>query len=157
MSDRDSRTSIMDSIRKIVRSLRLASSAVEKDLGLSTAQLFVLQQLSEGQCLSINELAARTHTHQSSVSVVVARLHDQGLVSRTPSPEDGRRMEVSLTAKGRNLCKKAPRAAQESILQAISALTLAEQKTLDTLLDKLVRGSSFDLEPASLFFEDDNQ
>ncbi|MFL5815701.1 MAG: MarR family winged helix-turn-helix transcriptional regulator [Bdellovibrionia bacterium] len=156
MNNGDIRTSIMDSIRKIVRSLRLASSAAEKDLGLNAAQLFVLQQLTEGQRLSINEIAARTHTHQSSVSVVVGRLHDQGLVSRAPSSEDGRRMEVSLTTKGRNLCKKAPRAAQENMLGAISALTPEEQKTLAVLLDKLVRGSSFDREPASLFFEDDS-
>jgi hypothetical protein len=43
------------------------------------------------------------------------------------------------------------------MLKAISALTPDEQQTLDHLLDKLVRGSSFDTEPASLFFEDDTQ
>jgi len=157
MPDLETRTSIMDSIRKIVRALRLASTAAEKSLGLSAAQLFVLQQLSDGQRLSINELADRTHTHQSSVSVIVARLLEQGLVSRTPSPEDGRRMDVELTAKGKTLSKKAPRATQESILTAISSLSSQEQKTLDKLLVKLVEASSLDLEPASLFFEEDSK
>jgi len=78
-------------------------------------------------------------------------------VSRTPSPEDGRRMEVELTATGKTLSKKAPRATQESILMAISSLSSQEQKTLDKLLVKLVEASSIDLEPASLFFEEDSK
>src|SRR5881296_2175368 len=61
---------ILDSIRRLVRLLRLADRAAQNELGLSGAQLFVLQELGKTPSLSLNELAERTRTDQSSVSVV---------------------------------------------------------------------------------------
>src|SRR5690242_2450699 len=83
--------SILDAIRKIVKSLREASKSTEKRMGLSAAQLFVLQKIAESdKPLSINELAERTLTHQSSVSVVVTKLVNHKLVERLPSKLDAR-------------------------------------------------------------------
>src|SRR5438105_26745 len=88
-TDRGSETrSILDSIRRIVRALRLADRAAEKRLGLSGAQLFVLHKLAVGPALSLNELADRTLTHQSSVSVVVQRLVKRKLAARARSGKD---------------------------------------------------------------------
>src|SRR5258708_7219015 len=61
-------------------------------------------------------------THQSSVSVVVGRLVERGLVARRPSKSDRRRLELSLTQKGRRLIARAPDAAQERLLGAIEEL-----------------------------------
>src|SRR3954449_11206732 len=76
---------VMDAIRRIVRVLRVSSRAAEKQGGLSGAQLFVLHKLADAPALSLNELADRTRTHQSSVSVVVQRLVDRELVARARS------------------------------------------------------------------------
>src|SRR5262249_57297587 len=73
----------MNAIRSIVRAQRINTRAVELKMGSSLAQLFVLQQLAERSADSLNELAERTATHQSSVSVVVRRLVERGLVART--------------------------------------------------------------------------
>src|SRR4051812_46537197 len=81
--------SILNSMRRIVQILRVASRAAEKDVGLSGAQLWVLHKLAEGPVISLNELAERTCTHQSSVSVVVYGLVERGLVARTRSSSDG--------------------------------------------------------------------
>src|SRR2546423_1235142 len=62
---------VLDSIRQIVRSLRVASRAAEKDVGLSSAQLLVLQRLARAKSMSLNDLADETQTHQSSTSVIV--------------------------------------------------------------------------------------
>ncbi len=64
----------MDCIRHIFKALRVSSSQLEKELGLSAAQIFVLRKLCEEPGLSINDLAVRTTTHQSSVSVVVKKV-----------------------------------------------------------------------------------
>src|SRR4051794_22052590 len=99
ISKRDDVRAVLDSIRRIVRELRLSSRAAEKHVGLSGAQLFVLQKLAEGGCaLSLNELADRTLTHQSSVSVVVQKLAERRLIKTFRSSQDGRRVELSLTA-----------------------------------------------------------
>ena len=79
---------VLDSIRRIVRALRESSRKTERSVGLGAAQLFVLQRLAGAPPLSINELADRTLTHQSSVSVVVSRLVRAGLVARTRAAAD---------------------------------------------------------------------
>lgn len=94
---------VLNSIRKIVQALRTSSRLAEKSIGLSGAQLFVIQKLGEAENMSVNELAERTHTHQSSVSVVVRRLVEQKYVTRTQSKKDARKTELSLTQKGKAL------------------------------------------------------
>src|SRR3954469_8533224 len=85
---------ILDAVRRIVRTLHESSRAAEKSLGLTGAQLFVLQKLADAPGLSLNALAAQTHTHQSSVSTVVSRLVERGLVLRPAAADDGRRLEL---------------------------------------------------------------
>ena len=65
---------VMDALRRIVRALRISARAVEARLGINSAQVFVLHQLKKQDASSIDELAERTLTHQSSVSAVVGRL-----------------------------------------------------------------------------------
>lgn len=147
---------ILDAIRRIFRSLRESSRAAESELGLSGAQLLVLQFLKSGKPLSINDLAERTQTHQSSVSVVVTKLADRGLVRRFESAEDGRKVEIGLTTAGTKiLAKKSPMLAQEALFNAISELSNPQQKQLAELLRKVVESAGFANEPATLFFEDD--
>src|ERR1041384_4256440 len=88
---------ILDSIRRLVRLLRLADRAAQNELGLSGAQLFVLQELGKTPSLSLNELAERTRTDQSSVSVVVTRLVAAGLVARDRDSRDARRLVLPPT------------------------------------------------------------
>ena len=100
---------ILDSFRRIVHVLRLFDIEAQRRLGLSGAQVFVLEKLKEAGGISINELAGRTHTHQSSVSVIVQKLVGLKLVERAASATDGRRVELFLTTKGEGLLASAPR------------------------------------------------
>lgn len=154
-SRKDSQRDILEAIRRILRALRISSRAAESDLGLSGAQLLVLQILASAESLSINELAERTRTHQSSVSTVVSRLADRGFVKRSPSPEDARRVEVSIKPAGLRLVEKAPVLAQEKLFEAIAGLSPAKQKSLAVLLNEVVENAGFAEGPASMFFEDE--
>ena len=145
---------VMDAIRSIVQLLRLSSRACEKLVGLSGAQLFVLQQLKQGPAASIAELARRTLTHQSSVSVVVTRLAERGLVSRRTSQQDARRTEIALTAAGRALVRRAPRTAQAQLLEAVDRLEPVDRRLLARGLATLARDAGASVEAPPLFFED---
>jgi DNA-binding MarR family transcriptional regulator len=147
---------ILDSIRKIVRALRLSSRSVEKHFGLSGAQLFVLQKLKETSTLTINELAERTLTHQSSVSVVVSRLVEKDLVKRSLSKKDARKIEVTLTSSGKKLLKSPHQTAQERLVGAVEKFSPQEQEYLATLLEKMLAIAELDEVPATLFFEEDS-
>src|SRR3954471_11585894 len=126
----DETRAILDAVRRIVRSLHESSRAAEKTLGLSGAQLFVLQRLADAPGLSLNALAEQTHTHQSSVSTVVSRLVERGLVLRAPAPEDARRLELRVSAEGRRLAARAPDAAQTRLIHAIEQLPASRRRTL---------------------------
>jgi DNA-binding MarR family transcriptional regulator len=143
----------MDALRRIVRALRLAAVEVEREVGISVAQLFVLRQLTDGRPRSINELAAATATDPSTVSGVVRRLVDGGLVRREVSREDGRRAEVSLTAAGAALVARAPSVPQSKMVAALGALPRARRRAL---ADGLVAiAEKMGAEAAPLFFEDE--
>lgn len=145
----------LDAIRRLVRMLRVSARASEDRLGLSGARLFVLQQLAEAGPCSINELAERTFTHQSSVSVVVSRLIEAGLVSRRPSAEDGRRAEVSLTPEGQGLLRTAPPMAQAQLIAGLRRLEPGRRTALAEGLTALVRELGLEQQTAPLFFEDE--
>jgi len=145
---------VLNSLRQIVRSLRVASRAAEQRVGLSGAQLFVLQCLARHSPCSVNELAARTATDQSSVSVVVSRLVSLRHVRRTTSKADRRRVDLSLTRSGRALLESAPEAAQDRLIASLSQLPKAEIKTLSRLLGRVVEAADASEQVPSLFFEE---
>lgn len=142
---------VLDALRAIIQELRTSAVACEKRCGLSAAQLFVLHVLREEQELSLNELAARTMTHQSSASVVVRKLEEQGLVVKTPSETDRRRLVLRLTVAGRRLATRAPRPVQELLIQRLQALVRRDRRALAGLLERIAPRP---VEAPSMFFEE---
>lgn len=146
-------TAVFNDLRRIVRALRESSRAAERQLGVTSAQLFVLRALAGTQARSLNELAARTHTHQSTVSVVVKRLVARRLVRRSPSALDRRRIELSVTERGRTLLKRAPLAAQDVLIDGLDRLTDRERDALATTLRRLVAAMGLRTATPTMFFE----
>jgi len=128
----------LDAFRHIVQALR-AGRAGERRTGLSSAQLFALQQIAEHPDASINDIAAFTFTHQSSVSVVIQRLVRQRLVAKVAATDDRRRLSLALTMKGRRVLGRAPVAVQEHLIAAISALPAADRRALARSLGFVAR------------------
>jgi DNA-binding MarR family transcriptional regulator len=147
----DETRAVLDALRRIVRTLRTHGASSH---GESAAGLFVLQTLADGGTLSVNEIAARTHTHQSSASVVVKRLVRRKLVRRARSVDDGRRVEMTLAPRGAELLKRAPRAPQERLVAGLDALAPVERARLAASLAALVRAMGIDGDAPSMFFEE---
>lgn len=149
----------LDAIRKLIRALGESARMAQGRSGISGAQLFIVRVLAaQPGGLSINELAERTMTHQSSVSVVVTRLAARGLVTRSPSPDDRRRQIVTLTSRGRTLHRTAPAVAQEMLVAAIRALSPARRRALATSLRALTETLGLaDQTAAPMFFEEEDR
>lgn len=145
---------VLDGIRRIVQSLRHSSREAERRAGLTAAQLFVLGKLGETGCSSLNELADRTFTHQSTVSTVVSRLVDQRLIARQAAPEDRRRLTLSLTARGRRVLAAAPDAAQDALIAAVSALPSAARRQAGQALGQIASALADPRERTRMFFDD---
>jgi DNA-binding MarR family transcriptional regulator len=159
---RESLIDALNAIRRIVRALRLASTATERALGVSGAQLFVLQQLAEGTPakgagLSIADLAARTATDPSSVSVVVSRLVERKLAARRVSKLDARRAEVVITAAGLRLLRKAPEPIQAKLIEGLASLPPARLRAVVAGLQAVVAAMGALDGEAPMFFEEEAQ
>jgi DNA-binding MarR family transcriptional regulator len=152
----DSIRSVMDALRRVVRDLRLSARDAERSAGISGAQLFVLQSLVDEPASSLNELADRTLTDQSSVSVVVKRLADRKLVARKASPVDARRIELSLTAAGKRLLARCPEPTQARLVRSLRRLSPGELSSLKAGLAALLREMGIENEPPRMFFDEES-
>ncbi len=148
---------ILDDLRRIVRVLRESSRTAERELGVTGAQLFALKAIAQAPSLSLGDLALRTRTHQSTVSVVVKRLVAAGLVRKVAADDDARRAELEITERGRALLRKAPEAGQERLLAGLERLPKARRRALATHLGELALAMGLEGEPAPMFFEDDER
>jgi DNA-binding MarR family transcriptional regulator len=131
---------ILDAVRNLVREIRLRSTATHHGASISAAQAFVLQTLLDAPGLRINDLAEQTSTDQSSVSVVVQKLVDNGLVTKQRSATDARAFEVHLTPAGRAFARKTPVAPQLRLLDGLRKLSASERGHLAELLEQWLDG-----------------
>ena len=149
-------TRSMDAVRAVVRALRINTRAIELEIGISLAQLFVLQQVAQRPATSLNDLAERTATHQSSVSVVVRRLVDRGLVTRRADAADKRRVQIELTPEGRKLLVGAPETIQVRLMSALHQLSPADRKQLALLLSKWLDAAGINYSSPPMMGESDD-
>ena len=143
----------INALRRMVRGLRAAAEAVERDLHVSAAQLFVLSELARVPDQSVKDLAAVTLTTHSTVSQVVAQLISKGLVTRTADASDARRAVLRLTRRGAHLLGRSPRAIQQDLIDGFSSLRVAERRALASGLEKWLTASGLAAVPSSMLFE----
>lgn len=145
---------MLAALRRLVRFLRMPGRATGR-AALTPAQQFVLAQLAPGPAASLRDLADRTLTDPSSVSVVVARLVVLGLVERARDPRDQRRATLALTAAGRRAHARAPILPQVRIVAGLAALPPARRRAIASAMEALVRAAGAEAVPPRMFFEDD--
>jgi DNA-binding MarR family transcriptional regulator len=143
----------LDALRRIVRAGRGSSQAVESRYGVTGAQLFVLQTLAQSPGMAIKDLVGLTLTTNSSVSEVVGRLVDSGLVTRETSDHDRRRKVITLTEGGREIVRHSPRSVQQDLIEGFTKLPPIKQRALGSALNEWCRLSGFATLPASMLFE----
>ena len=148
---------ILDSIRRLVRLLRLTDRAAQSELGLSGAQLFVLHELGKTASMSLSELAEKTRTDQSSVSVVVTRLVSGGFVSRERDKSDARRLVLTLTKTGRAVADKSPPVAQERIIEVLERMPENDLRRFADTFTRLIEDIGEGRGPAPMMFDDLDQ
>lgn len=88
--------------------------------------------------LSPAELAAHTGVTRATITGLVDTLERDGLVTRTPDPEDRRMMAVGLTPRGEKLLQKVLPSHFQKLTSLLEPLSEAERKTLVRLLTKIL-------------------
>jgi DNA-binding MarR family transcriptional regulator len=120
------------SVTRLARRLRR-----EAPTGLSPSQLSALATVDRHRALTLGELAERERVSPPTVTRVVAKLEEDGLLARTADPEDRRVTRVALTAKGRSLVSASRRRKTEWLTTRIAGLSPDERHRLANALDVL--------------------
>lgn len=145
---------ILDCVRVLVREIRISSAATGRATGLSAAQLFVLRVLVREPGISVNVLAERTLTHQSSVSVVVGKLVVAGFIDRRKAAGDARRVALFPTPAGSSLAAgSAEDPIQERFIAALDRLSATTRRRLAADLRCWVAAMGVDAAEPEMFFE----
>lgn len=97
----------------------------------------VLHLLHKQDQLTNSQIVEALDIRPSSVSVMVKKLEDDGLVERHESPDDKRVSLISLTEKGQALITSSHDFKNEFADSLFDGLDAAEQEQLGTLLAKL--------------------
>ncbi len=104
--------------------------------GITSAQLALLEWLIAQPGSNLQGIADGLGLTPPTVSVGVRRLEEVGLLERHPDPTDGRAWQFDLTETGAALCERVQRYRQEKAQRLLAGLTLEEQTTLLTLLER---------------------
>ncbi|MBU0680962.1 MAG: MarR family transcriptional regulator [Proteobacteria bacterium] len=113
---------ILKDFRIIFRSVQAHSRWVEKESGLSAAQLWMMWELFNEPGLTVSGLAHVLSIHQSTCSNMLDKIQKKELVSRDRSLDDQRVVRLYLTEKGSTLLAKAPRPAQGTLTDVLLRL-----------------------------------
>jgi MarR family transcriptional regulator, organic hydroperoxide resistance regulator len=103
---------------RLNHALEKLSSRMDRELGVTAQQRFMLRCIGKYPGLTAGQLAALLHVDPGTVSAALRRLEAKGLLQRHRNPRDRRRASLGLTAQGRAL--DAP--AQHSVEHAVELL-----------------------------------
>jgi MarR family transcriptional regulator, lower aerobic nicotinate degradation pathway regulator len=134
-SGQDHLGDLRDTLVQVSFTLMAALTEVAAEHDLSLTQLRVLGILRDREP-TMADLATFTGLERSTVSGLIDRASQRGLVVRVADPVDGRSVRVSLTEQARGLVPEVTAAIGDRIKPLIGQLTTGEQKRLTALLSK---------------------
>jgi DNA-binding MarR family transcriptional regulator len=119
--------SLRESITRLNRRLRQARAVGD----LTFSQLSALTSLQLAGALTPRELADVERVQPPTMTKIVGKLEDLGLVARTPHPTDRRQVILAATEQGRVVYAQFERARNEWLALQLAELTPDERDTLE--------------------------
>jgi DNA-binding MarR family transcriptional regulator len=132
-------TLLRDAITRLNRRVRQARPVGD----LTFSQLSALTSLQLAGALTPRELADVERVQPPTMTKIVGKLEDRGLVARTPHPTDRRQVILAATEQGRAVYAQFERVRDEWLAQALAELTPDERGTLEAaarILQQVARG-----------------
>jgi DNA-binding MarR family transcriptional regulator len=126
-------------IRRLIQASSLYTKELNKKYQISVPQLNCLLALYESGPLPPSQIAKLILVKSSTVTGIIDRLEQKGLVERKRSSPDRRVIIVELTEGGKTLAKDAPPPIQQKIMDGLKNLSNAELRKIAVSLKMLTR------------------
>ena len=142
--------------RVLVLSNTLARAAARhypRRFGIRLAEWRVIDALHAGRGISASQISQWLQTDKAWVARSVERLIARGYVRRRPDPAHGRRLLLTLSAKGERAYSAIAAAAQRRHDNVLKTLTAEERRMLEGVLGKLQARAEEMLDQPGLGFD----
>jgi DNA-binding MarR family transcriptional regulator len=117
---------LREAIHRLNRRVRQARPVGD----LTFSQLSALTSLQLAGALTPRELADMERVQPPTMTKIVGKLEDRGLVARTPHPTDGRQVILAATEHGRAVFAQFEKARNEWLAVQLAELTPEQRDTL---------------------------
>ncbi|MEU7840232.1 MarR family transcriptional regulator [Micromonospora sp. NPDC049114] len=117
---------LRDAITRLNRRVRRARPVGD----LTVTQVSALTSLRLAGAMTPRELAEVERVQPPTMTKIVAKLEDRGLVRRTPHPTDGRQVILAATEGGQAVLDQFERARDEWLAHRLAALDEDQRETL---------------------------
>jgi len=126
---------LRDAITRVNRRMRQTRPVGD----LTHSQISALQSIALAGALTPRELAEAERVQPPTLTRIVSRLEELGLVVRTPHPSDGRQVILVLSKAGRELLEGYRRSRDEWLAHRLSELSPEERDTVARAAEILAR------------------
>ncbi|MFZ4876778.1 MarR family winged helix-turn-helix transcriptional regulator [Janthinobacterium sp. Mn2066] len=132
------RSLALQNMRVVMRAAQRHSAQIEKQCGVSGAQLWVMQELHDQPGLRMGELATKMSLHQTTASNLVDALVKKSYVRKARDQPDQRVVTLTLTEQGQLVIADAPQPARGLLPSALAQLDAASLAQLNQGLTALL-------------------
>ena len=112
--------------------------AVAKEIGLGTTQVHALEILGSCGAMKMKELAERMGVTTGTLTVLVDKLEEKGLLRRVPHESDRRSYRIELTEEGNQACGRHFRLHDGLTHDLTASFSAEELDTLASLMGRMV-------------------
>jgi DNA-binding MarR family transcriptional regulator len=133
---------VLDFIRRmwaVDHELQRVSKRMVERIGLTAPQRLAVRFIGRHSGVTLGRLAELLHLHAGTVTGIVRKLEELGLVLQTRSAEDTRRRHLTLTAKGRQIDRRRKGTVEAAVKRTASAVSARELATAAAVMDVLAK------------------
>jgi DNA-binding MarR family transcriptional regulator len=125
---------ILTALRRISQAIDVWSRELWHEFGLTAPQLATLREIIAGDNATPVTLASALHLSQPTVTGILHRLEQQGLIKRKRSTADRRSVLAVVTSRGRKLAEQAPPLLRDRFRQELGNISRRQQSDILSVL-----------------------
>jgi MarR family transcriptional regulator, organic hydroperoxide resistance regulator len=139
----------MQGLWAVVHRMERLSKQMGARSGVTGPQRLVLRLITLFPGLSAGELATMLHLHPSTLTGILYRLDEQGLIARSADPHDGRRTIHRPTRRGLRASVASTKTVEGAVAAALERTTDAQRDVTRRFLDQLASCLDHEIEQAA--------
>lgn len=130
---------IADALRPVLLRISRELRREARAEGASPEQISLLVSIKYSPGIGVRELAARERVSPPAMTKHVDRLERDGLVTRTQSADDRRRVGLDLTEEGRRVLRRVRSRRTAWLASRLAALEASERAAVEAAIEPLLR------------------